>query len=344
MSRSSDTLRRLSTKPKKPLPPLTLVCAADIEPKKVEWLWRDHIARGFLHLLCGPPSIGKSQATLSFAAAITRGGEWPDGTQCPQGRVLIHSTEDDRDVTIVPRLIAAGADLTRVHFINDRDRLAEAIRTHKPVLVVLDPITSRISDQNDQAKVRDALEPIAQLARETGAAIIGLSHFAKRASELPVIERVLGSTSFVAVARIVMAMASGDQGSAFAVVKSNLGPMPPPRAYSVEPVNDTSRIVWGAVLGGTAESALSKTAPQVALRADEARAFIEDALKDGPRQWSEIVTEAESLCLSEATLRRARNTMGDRLVRFQENHKHLWRLEPERMSASKPNFADLLGI
>jgi Arm domain-containing DNA-binding protein/integrase-like protein/AAA domain-containing protein len=53
-----------------------------------------------------------------LAAVVTKGGTWPvDGTTCEQGEVLFISAEDDMADTIKPRLVAAGADVGRCHFL-----------------------------------------------------------------------------------------------------------------------------------------------------------------------------------------------------------------------------------
>ena len=60
--------------------------------------------------------MGKSYVTLSLAAAISRGAPMPFG-DVPDGpaSVVIMSAEDDPARTIVPRLNAAGADLSKIH-------------------------------------------------------------------------------------------------------------------------------------------------------------------------------------------------------------------------------------
>jgi hypothetical protein len=53
-----------------------------------------------------------------MAATMTRGGEWPDGASCQIGSVVVVSCEDDASDTIVPRLKALDADLSRVHILD----------------------------------------------------------------------------------------------------------------------------------------------------------------------------------------------------------------------------------
>ena len=83
---------------------------SSLTPAPVRWLWKHWLARGKLHILAGPPGQGKTTIAMLLAATVSTGGMWPDGTQCEPGNVLIWSGEDDPADTLLPRLIAAGAD------------------------------------------------------------------------------------------------------------------------------------------------------------------------------------------------------------------------------------------
>lgn len=97
---------------------LILNRASDIAPEKVKWLWPGRIARGKHTTIAGDPGTGKSQVMISIVAAVTTGGELPcDEGRAPCGSVIILAAEDGIADTIVPRLLAAGADLTRVHVV-----------------------------------------------------------------------------------------------------------------------------------------------------------------------------------------------------------------------------------
>jgi putative DNA primase/helicase len=93
-------------------------CAANIVPKPVEWLWPGRVAIGKQTLIAGEAGLGKSQIGIAMAAAVTTGGPWPcNEGHAPLGNVIILSAEDDPADTIVPRLLAAGADRQRVQII-----------------------------------------------------------------------------------------------------------------------------------------------------------------------------------------------------------------------------------
>ena len=59
---------------------------------------------------------------IGHAATISAGGRWPDGSRPDRANVLIWSGEDDVKDTLIPRLIAAGADRSRIHQMNGASR------------------------------------------------------------------------------------------------------------------------------------------------------------------------------------------------------------------------------
>src|SRR5262249_8414666 len=146
----------------------------------------------------GEAGLGKSQVANDIAAKVTTAGEWPcDEGHAPLGSVLFLSAEDDKADTIVPRLMAAGADRTRVHIISavhtedgkghrsfnlqaDLGLLAQKIAEIGDVrLVVIDPISSYMGpkvDSHVNAAVRGVLEPVSEMAARLRVAILSITH------------------------------------------------------------------------------------------------------------------------------------------------------------------------
>ncbi|BBD77406.1 AAA family ATPase [Hydrogenophilus thermoluteolus] len=295
---------------------VTLLSAAEIKPEPIRWLWPGWLARGKLHLLAGRPGTGKSTLAFSLAATVTTGGVWPDGTQCESaGDVVVWSGEDDPRDTIAPRLMAAGADLRRVHFVHavigadgaprpfdpasDMPRLAEALRKIRPALLILDPIVNAVAgDSHKSAEVRRDLQAVVDLAADLDCAVIGITHLSKGSAGRDPTERVLGSVAFAALARVVLLAAKNEskEGDAPPRIlvrsKSNIGPDAGGVGYDLlqREIGDgitASAAVWCGVVDGDARQILSRAENAAGLESEsggelaDAMGFLESLLENG---------------------------------------------------------------
>src|SRR5258708_15039857 len=97
-------------------PTRSVVRFCDLIPTPLEWLWPCRRPLGKLVLLDGDPDQGKSLLTIDWAARLTTGRPWPDGTPInrPEPVVLLGGEDNVLD-TVSHRLRAAGADLSRGH-------------------------------------------------------------------------------------------------------------------------------------------------------------------------------------------------------------------------------------
>ena len=127
-------------------------------PEPIRWLWPQWLARGKLQLLAGSAGTGKTTISVALAAAVTTGAAWPDDGRSEVGDVLFWSGEDGIADTLVPRFLAAGGDLSRLHFAGevtegrrrrtfdpaeDLPKLIAAVREMPNLrLMVLDPVVS----------------------------------------------------------------------------------------------------------------------------------------------------------------------------------------------------------
>ncbi len=325
-----------------PEPTVDMHCAADLQPQPVDWVWPGWLAAGKLHILAGAPGTGKTTIALSVIAAITAGRALPDGHTPKRGRAVIWSGEDDPADTLVPRLLAAGADLSRVQFIgqvNDKGArypfdpaqdvplLAERLAREREVSILLiDPIVSAVAnDSHKNAEVRRSLAPLVELAASIGAALIGITHYTKGTAGRDPLERVTGSLAFGALARIVWGTVrqagtddATDRRMTLARAKNNIGPDGGGFAYSFEVVETvpgivSSRIRWGAALEGTARELLAEpvqTFGEEASATDDAAAFLRSLLADGPVPAKVVRADADGAGHAWATMRRAKDKLG----------------------------------
>jgi Bifunctional DNA primase/polymerase, N-terminal/AAA domain len=96
----------------------TLTQASRIVAKPIHWLWHKRIPLGAVSMITGHPNLGKSQIAAFLAAMVTTAGELPccEG-RAPLGSVVVMVNEDDIERTVVPRLKAAGADLSKTYVV-----------------------------------------------------------------------------------------------------------------------------------------------------------------------------------------------------------------------------------
>lgn len=325
-------------------PHVGLRCAADIEPEPIHWLWENWLAKGKLHILAGAPGTGKSTLAFALAATITRGGRWPDGSQAQKGYVIIWSGEDDPRDTIVPRLLACGADVNRVHIVEgtfkadgvrafdpseDVALLQDTIRRrgiNKPALLIVDSVVSAVAgDSHKNTETRRGLQPLVDLAQAEGCALLGISHFSKGTAGRDVVERVTGSLAFGALARVVLATAKmpAEQGGGrmLAIAKSNIGPDSGGFEYELQqhPLSDRPEIIatslrWGKAFDGSAKEILAMAEcagdPEDVSALDGAKDFLRQLLASGPIASEDIKQQAKGAGLTWRTIRRAKDALG----------------------------------
>lgn len=315
-------------------PEVSLICAADVEAKPVDWIWEGWLARSMLHILAGDGGTGKTTLSLSLAATVSKGGQLPDGTRAPQGNVLFWTGEDALAEVLIPRLQEAGADMTRVYFVRDvgegRDRRAfdpatdvyaleqQARRIGGVALVVVDPIASAVAgDSHKNTEVRRGLQPLVDLGEALGAAVLGITHFSKNSSSRRATERIIGSVAFSALARVSMVTVMGKDGACrFVRSKSNVGPQGDGFEYSIQVTErdldgkaaKVSRVAWGGPLSGRADELLEQVESK-RLQRDEACDWLYQLLKDGPVTSKELKAKAVEDGVAWRTVERAKEQL-----------------------------------
>ena len=207
---------------------VSLICAKNIDPEPIDWIWEGYLAKGKLHIIAGKPASGKTTIAIELAAIISRGGNFPDGSISPDGHILFWSTEDSISDVLIPRLMAAGANMERIHFVdkfsqNDISRPFDpskdmleleksAKRVGKASLLVLDPIVTAVKgDSHNNSDTRKGLQPIVDFAHQSGCAVLGVTHFTKGTAGGDPLERITGSLAFGALTRMALIAAKPDE-------------------------------------------------------------------------------------------------------------------------------------
>ena len=347
-------------------------CLADVEPEPTSWVWPERIPRGKLTTIAGDPGLGKSQVTASLASIVTIGGQWPvDGTAAAPGSVIFLTAEDGLEDTLLPRVIAAGADRSRIHHVegvavgytgqgDERRRLfsldkdipaldRKLSEIGNVVLVVIDPLSAYLGrvDSHKDAEVRGLLAPLAEVAARHQVAIIGILHLNK-AVKVKALLRIPGAIAFVAAGRanyVVTPDPNDKNRRLFLPLKCNLARPMPGLAYTIAgtivtgingPVK-TSHILWDAQpVSITPDEAMDVDAATRASALAEAEEWLEEILASGPMLVKEVSSLAAAEGISKKTLRRAREALHI-VCRKQPGPKGAWTWQ-------RPNLPTLVNM
>jgi len=351
----------------------TLVRASDVVARPVDWLWPGHLARGIFELTTGLPGAGKNQIHCAIIASITTGRAWPDSPNAvPAGNVIMLAAEDCLDQTIIPRLIAAGADRDRVFILkkirkDDKNRmflLAEDLEVLEQVitdtgdvrLVTIDPITAFMGGKIDSHRatdVRGQLGPLSDLAERINIGFSAITHPPKHGSQRA-LDLYIGSQAYIATARIGhVSVAETDKDEhgnraptgrgLFTNPRNTMGKLQPTLAYRIEEKQvegaiKTSFIAWEEVVDITADQAVAAAAmPKERGRQNSVRLFLLDLLGNGPAPQSHIEERAAAHGFSIDQIRRAKTKMA--IMAFKEkgveHGKWMWAL-PQHAPPQEP--------
>jgi hypothetical protein len=354
---------------------------ADVEPRPVDWLWRDRIPLGMLTIFDGDPGLGKSTVLLDISARLSRGDRMPDGSPGPAaaGTVLL-TAEDDLARVVRPRFDAARGDPSKVTTVRIQEGalvrdaaitaedlldVEEAIHWIGARLVIIDPLMAYLPTEvnsNRDQDVRRSLVHVRDLAERTGVAVVVVRHLNKAIGG-SALYRGGGSIGIIGAARSGLLLAADpdapDDGRVLALVKSNLAVKPSAiRLRLVQPPgHDFAEVEWGAsckLSAGQLLAAAERPDGQGAI--GKAKEFLRDLLANGPVPAREGESEAAEWGIAPETLRRARRELGvaaDKAGRPGDPDQHwVWSLsgdddEGDRGNSPKgviPRKHDLLRV
>jgi putative DNA primase/helicase len=246
-----------------------------------------------------------------------------------QCETLFLTAEDGLRDTLVPRLMAAEADLTKVHFLTGTkiegataDDMAmfditkdvavlRKVFVDKPAIkiLIIDPLTAYLgagAKAKENTDVRRVLTPLVKLAEEFGVLLLANNHLNKNGGKA--LYRILDSIAFVALGRTIHLIAEdadNRNNKKFICDKSNIGSKPQGLTYIIQMTwitgeqgeqIETSRISWGTKhIDETADEALATDAnSNSATATDEAVEFLQIVLANGRVKIHDIEAEARA--------------------------------------------------
>lgn len=210
---------------------LRVTFAHNIAAHKQRWLWA-HEGAGVIPLGTGTIAAGiggegKSTFMLDLAAQLTN-GTLPGDLYGSKNKVIIFGPEDDWPSVMIPRLMAAGADLSRVaqvqaatiteSFTNERELifpvdlglLRQAVTETRARMIIIDPAPNLMDgDMNKVQDVRRSYGPLMALAQEHDLAIVMINHFGKGTGNVG--SKLSGSHAWRDLTRSYLAFATDEE-------------------------------------------------------------------------------------------------------------------------------------
>ena len=285
---------------KKAEPCLKLIHMDQVEVEEIEWLFYPFIPYGKVTIIQGDPGEGKTTVVLQIIAKLTKGeailSETSEGKSEETGvepiNVIYQTAEDGLGDTIKPRLLAAGADCSRVLVIDDQIR----------------PLMKRIS----------------VLAEKYQCAIILIGHMNKNSNGKSSY-RGLGSIDFQAAARSVLIVGRVKDEPEIRVichVKSSLAPEGDAIAFRLD---KEKGFYWIGKYDISAEDLLSGDGRGQKIRS--AKEFLKEILATGSMEQAKIAEEAEERGIKKKTLWNAKKELQIDSVKI--GNKWFWMLQEE---------------
>jgi hypothetical protein len=191
---------------------------SEIATRPIVFADKPHVQASAFHLLVGRKNAGKGTYLANLAARVTR------GELGVRRRVLwIAAGEDSYAIDVRPRIEAAGGVVEDVIVLHGGRLLlpkhaaeieSKATELGDVGLVVIDPLGGSLGvgkSSNLDSDVRPALECLNDLADRLACVIFGVRHLTNKEIRGGVLAGVLGSSDWVNVPRVVLALVHDDQ-------------------------------------------------------------------------------------------------------------------------------------
>ena len=307
-----------------------------IETKDVSWLWYPYIPQGKITILQGDPGEGKTTLMLQIAAILTKGGKLPDGQKGVEPcNVIFQGAEDGASDTIKPRLEQAGADCSRIAFIDPEDgtalslgdeRFERAVSETGAKLLIIDPLQAFLYASSDSGKkdnLRSLFGRLSKIAEENNCAVVLIGHMNK-AGNGKSIYRGLGSIDVAAIARSVLMIGRDPEDPYRRImvpIKSSLAPEGPAFAFYLDPVTGFR---WLGSCNYTADELLSGTA-HTETKMEKAKDVLQAILYDHDLPGRVVYEKMSDLGVGKRTIDAAKKELG--ITVYRQDDMWYWHLE-----------------
>ena len=302
-----------------------MLCYKDIEQTSVEWLWFPYIPFGKLTIIQGNPGEGKTYFAMMLTAACTNRKLFPNMEDIEPFNVIYQTAEDGMGDTIKPRLVEAGADLSRVMVIDDSeevltlsdDRIEKAVRQNHVRLVIIDPVQAFIGadvDMNRANEVRPVFRKLGMIAEKTSCAIVLICHLNK-SSGTQSTYRGLGSIDIMAAVRSLIFIGKVKKDPTTRVLIHEKSSLAPPGETMAFKLGDEEGFRWVGAYEISADELLDgKEGKATETKLERGAKLIQELLVDKNEiSIRELDDKAKEQGISGRTMRDVRSRMKNEL-------------------------------
>lgn len=322
--------------------------SGDVKVRAIPWLFPGVLATHMATGITGDAGNGKTLVAVDMSARVTVGKAFPlygkPGAPV-KGHVFYVTSEGVPEMILVPRLIAAGADLSKITIIEGMylrkgefsmfdvtqhlPKLEKRARDFPDLkLIVLDPIASFLPERinpNQANSVRQAMDRVSNLAYKLGIAAVTVMHFAKASAGVKAIHRTAGSGQFEAALKMSWSVIrrEGDARNARLLVpqKSNITggykslsfgihQVEFPAPDNPEEVITTAKIEYGDLVDEDPETLISPS-QESDNHVAKATEFLSKKLKEGTTLYAaRLIDEAEDQGIPKWALYKAKDRIG----------------------------------
>jgi hypothetical protein len=320
---------------------------ADVEEKPVKWMWQNKIPLSAVTVFTGNPDTGKTMAYCDLAARVSSYTPFPDVERDDQGHprhifggyVLLLAAEDDYARVIKPRLMAAGATLGNIAYIEkvairqgarrdermfaldeDLKKLEVSIgdgKNRRSVsLIIIDPISSYFGKGSmyKAQDIRNVFNRLTAMCEQHSVSVVAVEHFSKR-TDVAAIHKLGGSVAITAAARAAFMFAKvPDEDGQYVMhfIKGNLSKRKVGLRYTIDDKKIATLpdpipfIKWGAADAGTADDLLTaEKGLGEGRKRDKCVEWLKGILAEGEKPSRQVYEEGEAAGFSGDTIKRA---------------------------------------
>jgi len=325
---------------------ITSLNAATVKPEPQRWLWTNKVPAGAITWGVGKPGNAKSLWATDMAARVSSGQDFPDGAKNENGakKVLMYAGEDDIKRTVVPRLMAAGANLANIELLDNQsfevydreynriDRreinlsadckiISQLVEDHPEIsLLIIDPTTGVYGGKNTNhdKDMRPVMNDLKDLCEARGLTIVGITHTNKR-GDAAAIDQIQGASSIAGAARAAWLFtrdpeSDDEHAHTMTCIKSNLSDKHDGLRLITKTVEVNAElgphpfIVWGEGTKTTADEAnqaLKEKRETKGGKRDAAKLGILAIIAEKPMLSDDVYTALEKQGFSGETVKRA---------------------------------------